>query len=48
MSQGPEPQTEQGAALRRGRSARGSWLTAAAVARATGGEVLQRGGVAAS
>jgi UDP-N-acetylmuramoyl-tripeptide--D-alanyl-D-alanine ligase len=48
MSEGSEPQIEEGAALRRGRSSRGSWLTAAAVARATGGEVVQRGGVAAS
>ena len=32
---------------RRGRAARGSWLTAAAVARVTGGEVLQRGTAAA-
>ncbi|HZN41274.1 MAG TPA: UDP-N-acetylmuramoyl-tripeptide--D-alanyl-D-alanine ligase [Planctomycetota bacterium] len=53
MSRGSDPRTEEGAAregpaLGRGRSARGSWLTAAAVARAVGGEVLQRGGVAGS
>lgn len=48
MSRGQEPQAEADAAPRRGRPARGSWLTAAAVARATGGEVLVRGGVATS
>ncbi|MBL8755076.1 MAG: hypothetical protein JNK15_17360, partial [Planctomycetes bacterium] len=32
----------------RGRGPRGSWLTAAAVAKATGGEVLQRGDAAAT
>ena len=41
-------ESEQGSALRRARSARGSWLTAAAVARAVGGEILQRGGSAFS
>ena len=35
-----------GAAIGRGARARGSWLTAAAVAKVTGGEVLQRGGTA--
>ena len=46
MSRRREGTFEDGAAERRGRSSRGSWLTAAAIARATGGEVLQRGGAA--
>jgi len=42
-------ESEAAAAVpRRSRAARGSWLTAAAVARVTGGEVLSRGGAAAT
>jgi UDP-N-acetylmuramoyl-tripeptide--D-alanyl-D-alanine ligase len=38
---------DEGTAVReRGRAGRGSWLTPAAIARATGGEVLQRGSAA--
>lgn len=37
----------EGPAAGRSRASRGSWLTPAAIAKATGGEVLQRGAVAA-
>jgi UDP-N-acetylmuramoyl-tripeptide--D-alanyl-D-alanine ligase len=39
---------EGGGGTRRGRAARGSWLTAAAVAKATGGEIVSRGTAAAT
>lgn len=40
--------SEGGAMPRRARAGRGSWLTAVAVARVTGGEVLARGGAAST
>ena len=48
MSRRSPDAVEGGAEPRRGRAARGSWLTAAAVARVTGGEILARGTAAAA
>ncbi|MBL8728642.1 MAG: UDP-N-acetylmuramoyl-tripeptide--D-alanyl-D-alanine ligase [Planctomycetes bacterium] len=48
MSRRSPDRTDGGGGARRGRPARGSWLTAAAVARVTGGEVLARGTAAAT
>lgn len=48
MSRHSPDEVDGGGAVRRGRPARGSWLTAAAVARVTHGEVLSRGGAAAT
>ncbi|MBL9077130.1 MAG: UDP-N-acetylmuramoyl-tripeptide--D-alanyl-D-alanine ligase [Planctomycetes bacterium] len=48
MSRRSPDAAEGSAASGRGRAARGSWLTAAAVARVTGGEILARGTAAST
>lgn len=45
---GADPTANDLSAARRGRAPRGSWLTPAAIARATGGEVVQRGAACAT